>query len=95
MMNKYEKALAMFNEYTLDYELNSRKFYKMEDFEEYKCLKELVDSTKPSQYYTKQQLLDELDLVYTLAKQNYAYKDYDVYHYADIYRLIERLVEDE
>lgn len=44
-----------------------------------------------NKHYTKKQLIDELDKVYTIAK---GYED-DLTHYADIYRLIERYVEDD
>lgn len=91
-MNKYQEALdKVKNSGYYDFESDIDHPTFEEDDKNIALLQELIDKHKPSRHYTKQQLIDELDKVYTIAK---GYED-DLIHYVDIYRLIERLVEDE
>lgn len=83
-MSKYREALDNIGEYFEE----TKNWDLMKNVS---VLAELVNKYKPSEHYTKRQLIDELDKVYTLVKQH----DDNLIHYVDIYRLIERLIEDE
>lgn len=87
-MNKYQESLNRIKDTTF-YECSTETPVFYENDEDIENLQVLIERTKPSPHYTKQQLIDELDKVYTLARQH----DDDLIHYSDIYRLIE-LLED-
>lgn len=89
--SKYQEALYRIGRnYYLSQESGDFEHFENLYLENKKTLQELVDLTKSGEYYNKKDLIDELDKVYKVAK-----KHYDLILLADIYRIIEKVVQDE